>query len=63
MIKKKLFEVEGLKQLSDAHDVFHLIARVRHTQYYAGDVDGARKGLPEFQAVFDDMNYALALCD
>ncbi len=61
--QKQLFEVEGLKQLSDVHDALHLIAQTHHAQYCDGDVDGARKGLAEFQTAFDDMNYALALCE
>jgi len=61
--KKQLFEVEALKKLRDAHDLFHLIAHAHHTQYYAGEGDGVHKGLPEFQAAYDDMNDALALCE
>ncbi|MDB2705801.1 EAL domain-containing protein, partial [Pseudomonadota bacterium] len=61
--QKQFFDAKGLKKFSDAHDEFHLIAHALYTQYYDGDVSSAQKRLPEFQAAFDNMNYALALGD
>jgi len=61
--QEQLFEGEGLNKLDKTHEALHLVAQALHLQYQEGDVDAARKGLPELQAAFDDMSYVLDMCE
>jgi len=61
--QEQLFEGEGLSQLNNAHEALHLVAQALQYQYQEGDIDGARKGLPELQAAFGDMVNALGKCE
>jgi len=60
--QEQSFDEGGLKQLSEAHEALHLIARTHHVHYCDGDREAALKGLPDIHAAFDEMNYVLALC-
>lgn len=60
---EQLFEQEHLEQLDQAHDELHLIAHGLLLQYQDGDVDAARKGLPDLQTYFDNMNNVLKVCE
>lgn len=51
-MQDKLFEREGLEQLNQTHEAMHDIARSIHQHYQAGDIEAARKGLPELQLAF-----------
>ncbi len=61
--QEKLFELEGLTRLDDAHEAMHLIAHTILDQEQTGNHDEALGGLTGFQTAYEHLLSVLEMCE